>query len=248
MLSSVYRVVVSVRTAIWLLILLTICMVCGAVLMPLRPVTYGGINSELLFSWLVRSGGGLDNLWFWAALVLLGLLALQTVICSLDAIIGLTRRAGSPLRIAPHFMHLGFLLILLGHLLSAGWGFRAGGLLPRGAQATLPDGSTLQLHSTDMQTYPSGFPRSWSADVSLFQGGRELARGRLGANRPLFYDGVGVYLKSLAMSRRGPAAEIMVNRDPGALWVLVGAVVFTMGNLFLLVLKIRRETPVTMEQ
>ncbi len=237
-----FRKIFSVRIGVVLLGALSVCMVLGAVVMPLRPGTYARINDQLLFDWLRIQGTGLDNAWFWCALFVLGVLAIHTLVCSVDSLLRTVRAGGNVvLRISPHVMHLGFLLILLGHLVSAGWGFRASGALPEGRAGMLPDGTTLLVRSVDMKVDPGGFPRDWSAEVSLFRGRTELAKGMLGANRPLFHRGVGIYLKSLAMSRLGPQAVLVINRDPGAVWVLAGAIVFTIGNVLLLALKIRRE-------
>jgi hypothetical protein len=47
---------------------------------------------------------------------------------------------------------------------------------------------------------------------------------------------VEIYLKSV-QSMPLPAALLMVNKDPGAVWALVGAVLFTLGSGTLLALK-----------
>jgi cytochrome c biogenesis protein ResB len=78
--------------------------------------------------------------------------------------------------------------------------------------------------------------QDWSAEVSLYESNEVVKRGTLGPNKPLFYKGVGVYLKSLDFER-GPAALLMVNKDPGAVWALVGSILFMLGSITLLALK-----------
>jgi hypothetical protein len=58
----------------------------------------------------------------------------------------------------------------------------------------------------------------------------------LGPNKPLFYNGVGIYIKNLNFER-GPAAFMLVTRDPGTIWALAGGLLFIMGSVLLLVLK-----------
>ena len=79
----------------------------------------------------------------------------------------------------------------------------------------------------------------WSADVSLYENSKLVKGGTLGPNTPLFYGGTGVYLKSLNFDR-GPAALLMVAKDPGAVWALVGGVLFILGAVTLLALKWKR--------
>jgi hypothetical protein len=47
---------------------------------------------------------------------------------------------------------------------------------------------------------------------------------------------MGVYLKSFDL-QQPPAAFLLVTRDPGAVWALVGAVFFMVGTVIILFLK-----------
>ena len=147
--------------------------------MPARPDAYGRINSGLLFDWLGREAENPLHFWFWAVLILLCLLTLNTIVCSVDSVVRKLSRAEFMLRISPQLMHLGFLLILLAHLLSSGWGFKVEGNLAQGNVASLPEGNRLRVYNVKVETYPSGMPRSWRADVD-FRGskGGSAATGR----------------------------------------------------------------------
>lgn len=230
----------SLRLAVWLMAGVILFLFAGSIVMPARPDAYGGINSGLLFDWLWSEAGNPLHFWFWAVLIILCFLTFNTIVCSVDSVVRKLSRAEFWLRISPQFMHLGFLLILLAHLLSSGWGFKVEGNLPEGRAALLPDGSTLRVYNVKVESYPSGMPKSWMAEVDVRgkEGGGTVT-GRLGPNRPAFFDGVGVYLKSVNMSRFGMAVHLVAARDPGALWALIGAVLFTLGNLVFLGLRIR---------
>jgi len=230
---------ISLKTAVWLMLAVLAVLFAGSAIMPSRPDIYGDMNDILLFDWLRETAGKPMNFWFVAALGLLAVLAVNTIVCSLDSLIKKLNRREFLLRISPQLMHIGFLFILLGHLLGAGWGFKTGGALNEGRSGILPDGKAVVLRSLDMQFYPSGMPRDWSANVDIYENNSRVASGTLGANRPLFVDGIGIYLKSLTQTNDGPAAVIHVARDPGALWALAGAIVFTVGNFIFLWLKTR---------
>lgn len=231
----------SLRLAVWLLAGTLLFLFAGSMILPARPDAYAGMNDALLFDWLRGVASNPLHFWFWAVLLLLALLTVNTVVCSLDSL--WKKRSGADfwLRISPQLMHLGFLLILLAHLLSASSGFRVSGTLARGSAGVLPDGKRLHVSRITMDSYPGGMPRAWWADVELRYGSQPAVRGTLGPNRPLFVDGVGVYLKSVRYGRQGPVAVLHASRDPGALWALAGACLFTAGNFILLFLKVRRE-------
>lgn len=228
----------SLKTTVWTLFFLVIIFFIGSYMMPMHREVFSSMNDSLLFDWVKNVA--LRNLWqswwFFAALAGLILLTINTIVCSLQAIQGKWSRADFLLRISPQIIHIGFLFILLAHLLGAGWGYKLSGMLPEGGLARLPGDRALALQSVVVQTDPAGYMQDWSAEVSLYENNEVVKRGTLGPNKPLFYKGVGVYLKSLDFER-GPAALLMVNKDPGAIWALIGSVLFMLGSVTLLALK-----------
>jgi cytochrome c biogenesis protein ResB len=228
----------SLKTAVWLLLVLIVVFFVGSYMMPAHRAVFGTMNDLLLFDWMqqVALQRPWETWWFFASLALLVLLTINTIACSLQAVKGRWTRSDFFLRISPQIIHIGFLFILLAHLLGAGMGYRLSGMVPQGAFVRLPEGRT--LHLQDLQVIPdrSGFPTDWRAGVEIYENGKKVAAGTLGPNSPLFYHGVGIYLKSFDFEQ-GPVAYLMVNKDPGALWALIGAVLFTTGSAVLLALK-----------
>lgn len=108
--------------------------------------------------------------------------------------------------------------------------------MPEGAYAQLPEDRALQLHQVRVETDARGLMTGWSAEVSLYENNQLVKSGTLGPNAPLFYRGTGIYLKSLNFDR-GPAAVLLVARDPGAPWALAGGMLFMLGSMTLLALK-----------
>ena len=133
-------------------------------------------------------------------------------------------------------MHLGFLFILLAHLLGAGWGYKLSGMLPEGAYGQLPENKVLYLKEIRVETDAKGYMRDWAAEAHLFENNSLVMIATLGPNKPIFYNGVGIYVKNLNF-QKGPAALLVVARDPGTIWALVGGLLFILGLVILLVLK-----------
>ncbi len=230
----------SLRTTVWTLAAFIIVFFAGSYFMPAHRDIFGPMNETLLFTWLLDRAvpNPWQTWWFFLSLALLVLLTINTLVCSIEAVRRRWSRSEFLLRIAPQVVHAGFLCILLAHLLGAGWGYRLSGRVPEGAFVRIPGDRILQLR--ELQVVPDRFGnlRDWAASIALFEQDRRVASGTLGPNRPFFHRGTGIYLSSLDFER-GPAAVLLVNRDPGALWALAGGVLFTVGSVLLLVLKWR---------
>jgi len=228
----------SLKTTVWTLFALVCVFFVGSYLMPMHKDVHGAMNDRLLFDWVREAA--LPNVaatwWFFASLAGLTLLTVNTIVCSIQAIKGRWSREDFLLRIAPQVVHIGFLFILLAHLLGAVWGYRISGALREGSYASLPEGRTLALRSVRVEPDPAGGLKDWSADVQVFEDQTLVATGMLGPNRPLLYKGTGIYLKSFGYEPV-PYALLMVNKDPGAPWALVGSLLFLFGSVTLLVLK-----------
>ena len=228
----------SLKTAVWTLFVMVWLFFIGSYMMPMHREVFGPMNDDLLFHWVkdVAADNVWQTWWFFAALAGLVLLTLNTIFCSIQAVRGKWSRSDFLLRISPQVIHIGFLIILLAHLLGAGWGYKLSGMMPEGAYAPLPEDLALQLNQIHMQTDARGFMTDWSVEASLYENNRLAKSGTLGPNSPLFCGGTGIYLKSLNFDR-GPAALLLIAKDPGAIWALVGSVFFTLGSVTLLALK-----------
>ncbi len=228
----------SLKTTVWTLLVLICIFFVGSYMMPTHREIFSSMNEDLLYAWAEKTA--FDNLWytwwFFAAVAVLVVLMINTLVCSFQAIREKWSRTNALLRISPQITHIGFLFILLAHLLGAGWGFKISGALPEGAVAQLPEMKTIYLRAVHADIDPRGFPRDWSAEVTLMENNRPVVSGTLGPNSPLLYDGIGIYMKSFELEPR-PYVVLLVAKDPGAIWALVGGVLFMLGSLSLLVLK-----------
>jgi hypothetical protein len=228
----------SIKTTVVLMLGLIIFFVAGALIMPLHPA-FESINSMPLLRWLAQAPAG-GTWWLLGTIVLLAVLAANTVACSVESLI--RKRSGRQwlLVVSPQVIHIGFMLMLLGHLVSAYGGFKGTMVAVEGTQARLPNGVTLKVSRLDVRRTPSGFPTDWRADVVYLKDGETLKTDYSAPNRPSFHDGYGVYVKQV---RPFPmrAALIEVTREPGAPWALGGGAVFMLGTIALVALKMSRE-------
>jgi len=232
----------SLKTTAWTLSALICLFFFGSYMMPMHRDVFTPMNDDILYNWVKVTVP--DSLWytwwFFAAVAALALLTINTIVCSLQALKGQWTRSDFFLRLSPQLIHSGFLFILIAHLLSAFWGYRLSGVMPEGAYAPLPEDMALRLEHIYARTDALGVMQDWTAEASLYENNQVVKSSMLGPNSPLLYDGVGIYLKSLSFDG-GPAAFLLIVRDPGAKWAFIGSILFMLGLLSLLVLKWRKE-------
>lgn len=167
--------------------------------------------------------------WLWITILFLGLLAINTVLCTIESLRTRWGKTSIHLLIAPHLMHIGFLLIVTAHLTSAIGSFSQQIPMPEGASITFPDGTRLQLAHVDATIGPMGFPLDFRGEIH-HQNAEGISVKTISPNNPYFYRGFGVYLKDVVTAeQRGALLEI--HREPGAGLALAGALVFLAGNL-----------------
>ena len=230
MIKKVYSFLTSLDLAIWLLSAVMVLLAVGSFVCDAGS----GINDVALLTWLaevpIRT-----SWWLWGTLGLLALLALNTVLCSVESLRAKWLRGSFLVRIAAQMMHLGFLFIVLAHLFTAYGGFKNGGPLPEGGSFTFPDGSRVELTRLEIRMGPMGMPLDFSGTLRHLTGSGEL-RTVFSPNHPYFYKGFGVYLKHV-QPFPVKTALVEIHREPGAGLALVGAVLFTIANILLIWLR-----------
>jgi len=192
------------------------------------------INDVSLFVWLTQAPPA-ETWWLWITVGILALLALNTVLCSIESLRAKWQRGSFLVRIAPQVMHLGFLFIMLAHLFSAYGGFKEGGPLPEGGSFSFPDGSRVMLARLDVKIGQMGMPVDFSGSLRHSTPSGEI-QGTFSPNHPYFYKGFGVYLKHVEPFPR-KTAMVEIHREPGAGLALVGALFFTAANIMLIWLR-----------
>ena len=136
-LKNIWRFCISIELCLGLLALVCVAMAAGSLL--LRGDYAAAINTVPLLVWL-REVPVRASWWLWLTVVLLALLVLNTILCSSETLWSRWGRAGWLALFAPQMIHIGFLLIVLTHLLSAYGGSMQQMVVAEGVVAQLPDG------------------------------------------------------------------------------------------------------------
>jgi hypothetical protein len=234
--SRVIRAFFSLRMAVWLLLAQLILMVAGAVQMPAMP-EYGTMNALPLFEWLAGNPASV-TWWIWGLIGLLALLTANTILCSVESVVKKRERRNWLLVISPQVIHIGFLFVLLAHLVTSAGARHWQAMAGEGMSLRLPNQTVMKVEDIDVTMSAYRFATDWRIDIAYAAAdGRKLGDDYLAPNRPSFHEGLGVYAKEVK-----PGVVLLeVSREPGALWALIGGVLFTAGTVSLFLYKIRKE-------
>lgn len=143
--------------------------------------------------------------------------------------------------ISPQIIHIGFLFILLAHFLSSAGSFKGSAVAYEGSLLTLPNNLILKVNNINIDIGPTGYITDWNATIEYFSDGIKIKEDYLKPNSPSFYKGLGIYLKDI-QPYPIKAVQLEVSKEPGAAWALVGGILFMLGTITLLILKIKRES------
>ncbi len=238
MFGNILKIFFSIWTSIWLMLVLLFLLLYGAFVMPLKE-EFLMLHTTPLFQWLLENPLAI-TWWLWGAIGVASLLTVNTLACSTESLIKRRSARNWMLFIAPQIIHIGFLFMLLAHLLSSYGGFKGTTFVFRGTVLQLPNGQDVVFDDITIDRDESGYITDWSAHIRYFKNGRHLASDVILPNNPSFQEGFGIYIKTVQM-RPFAAALIEVSREPGAIWALAGGVCFLVGMGTLLVLKIKKE-------
>lgn len=238
LLKNALKTFLSLRTAVWLLLALLVALFYGSLVMS-SGSAFQNLYSLPLFQWLVESPFRI-TWWLWLSIAILALLMINTLVCSIDSVVK-KRGAGRWLMIiSPQIVHIGFLFILLAHLLSSHGSYKKMAYAVEGSVLRMPDGPQVVFDRINTSVDPSGYVTGWSANITCYRGGRVVARDIIRPNAPFFQAGFGIYIRTIRMAPY-PAALIEVSREPGAPFALAGGLLFLAGMFCVLLLKMRRE-------
>ena len=228
----------SLRTGLWLLLTLLCILLYGSFMMPLKE-EFQTLHVMPLFKWMTENSLGVVW-WLWASVVALSLLTANTLLCSIESVLKKRGAKNLLLVLSPQVIHIGFLFVLLAHLLSSYGSSRETGFVANGTVVPLANGISVLFEEIKADADSSGYIIDWSAGISYLREGTRFKRDIIRPNSPSFQGGFGIYIKTVRFQPY-PVALIEVSRDPGALWALVGGILFLAGMTTLLAVKIKRE-------
>jgi hypothetical protein len=190
------------------------------------------INEVALLDWLSEVPLS-ESWWLWAAIALLAVLTLNTLLCSIDSLRMKWQKGSFVVRIVPQLMHLGFLFIMIAHLQTAYGGLKQTMQVEQGSKITFPDGSDIVFTGFTASYGKMSMATAFSATLDCRSAGN-VKSVTISPNHPYFHLGRGIYIKDVAPPPI-KAALVEVHKEPGAIMALTGGAIFTLANLVLLV-------------
>ncbi len=237
-LKNVIRFFLSLRTAIWLLVLIFALFFAGAFVMPAKE-EYRSISLMPLFKWLVSQPIGI-TWWLWGSIGVLSLLTINTIFCSIESVVKKRKVTHWLLLISPQIIHISFLFILFAHLLDAWGGFKYLTFVREGTLLRITEDNTLQIKDINISLDTSGYISDWKVDVEYFLNGETVRKDIIRPNKPSVENGLNINVKDLRVFPH-EAVLLQISREPGAVWALVGGILFMVGITILILFKIRIE-------
>lgn len=255
-----WRFLGDVRLSLWLIYALFADILVGSMIMKRYPELFYPLQDRFLQQWLLSYGESNIYLtwWFFVALLLLFSLALTTTVCSTDRAVAVIAGfrgddiRGSFLKLAPTVVHVGFLLLLAGQLVSHTLGVNShGNIMTVGGAVRLP-GSGIKIVLQDMKVGffgqdsrflgMAGKVRDCSGTLAVVdQGG--IHERRISINRPVRYRGWSFFIEDFYPKSKGlkkpPFINMVIRKDPGIKLMAAGAIVFGLGLVMYLLLVAR---------
>jgi cytochrome c biogenesis protein len=141
-----------------------------------------------------------------------------------DGQVHLYAENGVASRFGVYVTHLSIIIIFIGAIFGNVAGFKGYVNIPEGDAITkvpvrggtlIQDlGFTVRCNAFSLETYPSGQPKAYKSDLSVIDGGREVARKTIVVNDPLQYKGIWFYQSSYGQAG-GVTAQVTVARKDG---------------------------------
>jgi hypothetical protein len=193
-----------------------------------------------LFDWLQQQPLGI-TWWLWGLIGILFVLTLNTLFCSIESIVKKKKVTRWLLLLSPQVIHIGFLFMLVAHLLSAIGALQSQAIAAEGTMVKLSSRNTaLQVKNINVSYDYYGHISDWAVSVEYVADGKIIHEDIIRPNSPSTQMGFNINVKDL---RTHPVEAVLlqINREPGAVWALIGGILFTVGIVTLILLKIRME-------
>lgn len=227
----------SLKTYLWVTGIGMGIFIIGSFYIPKNLAIFSGINDMPLIKWLSLNNSVFDKLlWIYVLVGIMLLLWICTLICSLDAIIKRTTRKSLIRVLSPQILHIGILLVILGHGVSAVTGYKYD--LPMNvADSYEAKGFDVKINEMEFFKNPGENSTRWRAQLEI-----DGTVHMLEVGKPVFYNKVGFFAKS-AQQKKQKAIIGLIN-DPGVVWEILGAIVFVIGAAGVFYTKFNERLPV----
>jgi hypothetical protein len=206
--------------------------------MPARK-EFQALRSIPLFTWLEKNPLEI-TWWLWCLIGILSLLSVNTLFCSIESLVKKKKVNQWLMVISPQIIHIGFLFILLAHLLSALEGFQTFAFVGEGSLLQISKDKIMKVKWININVSPDGYISDWEVKIEFFSNGKIVKEDTIRPNKPSTPLDLNINVKDLRFYPR-KTAYLQISREPGALWALVGSIIFMIGIFILIILKIKRE-------
>jgi hypothetical protein len=237
-LKHILNILFSLRTALWLMGLSLALFIAGAFIMP-GYKEFQELHSIPLFDWLQKQSANI-TWWLWALIGVLSALSVNTLFCSIESIVKKRKVTQWLLLISPQIIHIGFLFILLAHLLSAVGASQQIAAVREGSLLKITRDKILKVQDIDVKLDYYGYVADWKVKVEYFSDGKTVGKDTIMPNKSSDSMGVNIIVKNIR-SHPNAAALLQLNKEPGAVWALTGGILFMVGITTLIILRIRME-------
>ena len=232
--KNILNFFLSLGTTLWFLGLLLVLFFVGAFIMPGNNA-FQQLHSTPLFDWIQKQPLK-DIWWLWGIMGVLAIIAVNTLFCSVESIIKKRKVTHWLLLISPQIIHIGFLFMLLAHLLSAFGASQRNANVMEGSRLRISSDTILTIDKINIDIDYYGYVTDWKVDVKYISGNEILQADRIMPNTPSVFNGFNVNIRNLK-SYPQKIALLQINREPGAMWALAGGILFIIGIVILISLK-----------
>jgi hypothetical protein len=119
-------------------------------------------------------------------------------------------------------------------------GFQGFTVAGEGNILEMPGGAGLEIAAIRTEIGPQGYISDWAVDVKRIENGTVIAEESIRPNSPSIH---GEYLINAKNIQTSPykAVLLQISREPGGIWALIGGILFSLGTVVLIGLKMRKE-------
>lgn len=206
--KKIWNLFTSVGFTISLTVLVCTITAFGSLKVKEEPDFYSSIDTHVLVPWLFKEGfSDLDHsLWMILLIVSIFFFALNIIACTGKRTYLIVTNKMPWQTLIPQFIHFGFFIALIGHLLGSTLGFRSySNLVYEGQDVAVPYSKDLliRLEGVTTEFGPRGEQTELKAKVTLSNGKGGFLTKDLELNSPLMYKGIVFYYVNHGASSRG---------------------------------------------
>jgi cytochrome c biogenesis factor len=215
----------SIKTSLYLIAVSVFVFLAGSIYIPHNLDVFSEVNDMPIFRWLFENMDALSKAyWIYLQVLLMAALSLNMIVCTIDSLRDKLTTRNVIQNISPHVLHIGILLVLIGHLVSGTWGYKKDYVVTEGGSIA-HNRMHVYVDNIDLVEIEGENQMRWRVNVRALSDDNSI-NGLLEPASPLFFEGVGIYVKSADEKGR---SVIGVVRDPGVKWEITGALVFILG-------------------